>query len=85
MRGGILAFGIILLVIGLFFYFSGKDTIDHLERQAESVPFGELLQSLSEETQREYREAKQLTNFGTILAIVGMIICVAGLASKKEK
>jgi len=44
MRGGILAIGLILLIFGLFLYFSGNNMVQQVEAyDVEGIPISEIL------------------------------------------
>ena len=87
MRGGILAIGIILLVIGLFIYFPAKSDLDYLESLEETdiagIPVGKTVRIYYAD---RFAEAEQGIMYGTIFGLVGFIVCLAGvIAPAKEK
>ncbi len=81
MRGGILATGILLLIFGMFLYFTGNNMIQEIEAyDVYDIPISELLKTLSQDVRRQYETGQSMVMFGGILGIVGFILCIAGIA-----
>ena len=86
MRGGILTIGIILLIFGIFLYFSGNNMVQQVEAyDVYDIPFSEVIKGLSSSARAQYDTGKSLVMFGSIFGIVGFIVCVAGIMASKEK
>jgi RNA polymerase subunit RPABC4/transcription elongation factor Spt4 len=86
MRGGILATGILLLIFGMFFYFTGNNMIQEIEAyDVYDIPISELLKTLSQDVRRQYETGQSMVMFGGILGIVGFILCIAGIAVPGKK
>ena len=86
MRGGILAVGIILLILGIFLYFTGNNMVEEVEAyDIEGIPISEILKLVSEDARRQYEMGQSMVTFGTIFGIVGFIVCIAGIAAPSKK
>ena len=85
MRGGILTIGIILLIFGIFLYFSGNNMVQQVEAyDVEGIPISEILK-LDSGVRAKYDAGKSLVMFGSIFGIVGFILCIAGIAAPRKK
>ena len=82
MRYEIFAAGIILLVIGLLLYLPAQDTVEKYDSYGVLSDIGRVL---SDDMNREYNQAKNMTNFGIILLVVGILVVIAGLVTKKNE
>jgi len=86
MRGGILAAGIILLIFGIFLYFTGNNMIREIEAyDVEGIPISEILKLVSPDVREHYETGQSMVMFGTIFGIVGFIVCIAGIAAPSKK
>lgn len=86
MRGGILTIGIILLIFGIFLYFSGNNMVQQVEAyDVEGIPISEILKLVSSDARRQYEVGQQMKMFGSIFGIVGFIVCIAGIATPSKK
>ncbi len=82
MRYEIFAAGIILLVIGLLFYLPAHDTVEKYDSYG---VFSDIGRVFSDDMDRDYHQAKNMENIGIILLVVGLIVVVAGLVTKKNE
>jgi|GEM_PF-3917852 len=100
MRGGILAAGIILLILGIFFYYMGNNAINSGNAKIEEInklniynlPISDVLMLLSPDLQALYssgvqdiQSGQQLNMFGVIFGMVGLILCIAGIAAPSKR
>ena len=66
MRGGILAVGMILLILGIFLYFSGNNMVQQVEAyDVEGIPISEILKLVSSDARRQYEVGQQMKMFGS--------------------
>lgn len=79
MRGGILALGIILLVVGGLIFMKGHNGV----KDCEST-WGEIGQIISEEAREKCEMYQQMETFGGIIGVVGFVISIAGAVSSKQ-
>ena len=85
MRGGILAIGIILLILGLFLYLYGQNAVDEVEAyDTEDYQISELLKNINEEVREQYNAGKTFIMWGSIFGIVGFILCIAGIVAPSK-
>jgi len=86
MRGGILALGLILLILGIFLYFTGNNMIEEIEAyDIDGIPISEILKLISEDARRQYEIGQSMVMFGTIFIIVGFILSIAGIFAPEPK
>ena len=86
MRGGLLAAGILLLIFGMFLYFTGNNMIQQIEAyDVYDIPISELIKTLSSSAQSQYKAGQQMVMFGSIFGIIGFILCIAGIAAPKNE
>lgn len=89
MRGGILAAGIILLILGIFLFFIGYSAMEEFSAVEEvdiyGIPIGKSAKYLNEDYMQNYQTAKSMEMFGLIFGIVGFILCIAGIAAPSKK
>ena len=86
MRGGILAAGILLLIFGLFLYFTGNNMMQEIEAyDVEDIPISEILKLVSQDARNKYEAGQQMVMFGSIFGIVGFILCIAGITAPGKK
>ncbi len=100
MRWGILVLGIILIIIGIFLYFTGSNMVyvgnlamnEINDYNVYGIPIGDLLKTLSPDVQTSYYSAlntvqsgQQIIMFGSIFGIIGLIICIAGMVAPSKK
>lgn len=86
MRSGTLIVGIVLVIFGLFLYFSGNNMIQEVEAyDVEGIPISEILKLVSKDAQRQYETGQSMIMFGTIFFVVGFIVCIAGLVAPSKK
>lgn len=86
MRGGILAIGIILLILGLILFFTGNNMIKEVEAyNILDLPISEFLKLIDEGLRIKYETGQSYVMFGSIFGIVGFIICIAGMVATKQK
>ena len=81
MRGGIVAAGVIILIIGVILLFYGYSM---LQRYGQWGIWGEILQALSPEVRQAVEQLRIMTLLGIILSIIGFFTAVAGLAAKPK-
>lgn len=80
MRGGILAAGLFLLIIGIFLYFYGTELVNQVEAfDIYDIPISELLKTLSPDVRHQYELGQSMVMFGSIFGIIGFILCIAGI------
>jgi len=85
MREGILVVGIILLVLGIFLFFTGNNMVDEVESfNYDGLPIDKFLR-LFPKYDDMYNTGQSMVMFGSILGIVGFIICIAGIAAPSKK
>jgi len=88
MRGGILAAGIVLLILGIILFFIGYSVIEEFSSVEEfdiyGVPIGKSVKYLNEDYMQSYQNAKSMELFGSIFGIVGFILCIAGIAAPSK-
>lgn len=86
MRGGTLAAGIILLILGIFFYSIGNNMIQEIEAyDIYDLPISELLKTISQDARTQYELGQAMVMFGGIFGIIGFILCIAGIAAPGKK
>jgi TRAP-type uncharacterized transport system fused permease subunit len=81
MRGGILAVGVVILVIGVILLFYGYS---ELQRYGQLGIWGEIIQALSPEARQAVEQLRMMTLLGIILGIIGFFTAVAGLVAKSK-
>jgi len=88
MRGGILAAGIVLLILGIILFFIGYSVMEEFSSVEEfdvyGVPIGKSVKYLDEGYMQSYQNAKSMELFGAIFGIVGFILCIAGIAAPSK-
>jgi len=93
MRSGLLVAGVILLIVGIFLYSTGNNTIKGVERAThETDPTIEILKIVSPDIRKDinhriethYTNGQSLMMFGSIFGIVGFILCIAGIAAPSK-
>jgi len=77
MRKDFLTYGIVLVIIGIFFYFVGNNMV-------EQSPWT-MLESGYEAYQTSKSTGNILMMLGAIFSIVGFILCLAGIFIQQEK
>jgi RNA polymerase subunit RPABC4/transcription elongation factor Spt4/uncharacterized membrane protein len=100
MRGGILALGIILLIAGIFLYFTGNIMVSEGNRLMNEIdkynvyglPIADLLKIVSSDIGDAYRagynqvqSGQRVIMFGSIFGIIGFIVCIAGVVAPSKK
>lgn len=85
MRGGIVAIEIIIIITGLFLYFSTQNMLNTIQQQEENQPFWESLNPKDDNYYENYYIANEISSIGFILFIVGLIVCITGFIARKTK
>ena len=82
MRGGILATGIILLILGIIFFFSGQQMVRQVEAyDVYDLPISEVWKTVSSSARNQYETGQAMIMFGGIFGLVGLILCIGGIAA----
>jgi len=76
MKGGVLAAGAVLLIIGFLIFWTGYSVV-----QQYSTSLGQLGLALSSEAQNQYQQAQLQVMIGGILAFIGFVVCIYGAAA----
>lgn len=94
MRGGILAVGIVLLIIGVFLFMAGesqKETYHERTEDYESI-WGEVKRWINQDEQREYERAQRMElegssiqGMGFIFGVIGFVLCIGGVLAPSKK
>ena len=79
MRGGVLAVGVILLIVGFFIFWNG-----YTVTQEYQTSLGQLGRFFSSEAQEQYSQGQLFTMIGGILALIGFITSIYGAAAKSK-
>ena len=82
MRGGIVAVGVVILIIGVILAFYGYSG---LQEYGKLGIWGPILQALSEEARRAVEQLRMITISGIVLSIIGFFTAVAGLIAKPKQ
>ena len=85
MRGGLLAIGLLLLIIGIFVFYTANVALQEYEAVEEldiyGVPIGKTTKYLSEDYAEGYSTTQSMRLFGILTGCVGFILCIAGIAA----
>jgi hypothetical protein len=81
MRGGIVAVGVVILIIGVILVFYGYSG---LQEYGQLGIWGPILQALSEDARRAVEQLRMITISGIILGIIGFFTTVAGFVVKSK-
>lgn len=73
MRSGLLAFGIILLIVGVLFLMVGYNAV-----QDHQSTLGQIGRVFSESRRQEYQTYMIMEMGGAILAVVGFVLSISG-------
>ena len=82
MRAGIFIAGIVILVIGMILYFPAQDKVDEFDSYGVFSDFGRMLDP---DLDKEYNDAKTMVTFGIIMFVVGLLVTIAGIVTKKDE
>jgi hypothetical protein len=82
MRYEIFAAGIILLIIGLFFYLPAHETVEKYDSYG---VFSDIGKAISDDLKKDYRQAKNMEYIGIILIAVSLVIVAGGILAEKNK
>ena len=81
MRGGIVAAGVVVLIIGVILLFYGYSG---LQQYGNLGIWGTILEGLSEEARNAVAQLRAITIIGIILAIIGFFTAIAGFIAKSK-
>jgi hypothetical protein len=81
MRGGIVAVGVLILIVGVILAFYGYSG---LQEYGKLGIWGPILQALSEDARRAVEQLRMITISGIILGIIGFFATIAGFIVKPK-
>jgi spore maturation protein SpmA len=79
MRAGALAVGVFLLVIGIVVFWVGYSDL-----QQYGGLFGQISQALSQAVRNKVSQDKFMAAGGVIVAILGLVVTIYGLAANRK-
>lgn len=82
MRPVIFIAGIILLVAGMLLYFPAQEKVDEFDSYGIFSDFGRMVDP---DLDKEYNDAKNMVTFGIIMFVVGLLVTIAGIVTKKDE
>lgn len=86
LRGGIIAIGLFLVILGILLFSSGSNMIQEIEAyDVYDLPISELLKTISDDARTQYETGQAMIMFGGIFGFVGFILCIAGIAAPSNK
>ena len=86
MRIGIFTIGIILIIVGIFLFFHGNSTIHEIESyDIYGLPISDFFMLLSPDLKSQYELAQTMKVVGFGFGVVGLVVCIAGIAASSTK
>ena len=79
MRSGLLAFGIVLLVVGGLLFMMGYNGVQDYQST-----LGQIGRAFSHSVQQEYQMYMLMETGGGIVALVGFVLSIAGAVAGKK-